>query len=203
MQLIYPVPLLTSLKRKREEEEEDFQPKFQRKEPLRHIMMDSSLATEANELELFDNVRIIAYDPPVNGIKSHWHVIGIPKLTKRSVRDMSKASLEQITTNPSAKLAFMQMHYNTIKDQGHFDNLVRYCQKKKVVYENPIITFSEENKFDLLDRIRELKSQRSKHSPQEMDKFRKDYPFYNSWKTDSIKYRLGKTFVNHLQSLED
>lgn len=32
-----------------------------------------------------------------------------------------------------------------------------------------------------------------------MAKFRKDNPFYNQWKTDCIKYRLG----NHLQSLED
>lgn len=36
-----------------------------------------------------------------------------------------------------------------------------------------------------------------------MDKFRKDYPFYNSWKTDCIRHRLEKIYVSDLQSFED
>lgn len=81
--------------------------------------------------------------------------------------------------------------------------MVKYLGRKTVIYENPEDTFNEENKFDILDKIRELKSAKAKHSPQEMSKFRKEYPFYNSWKVDCIKFRLGKAFVSHLQSLED
>lgn len=157
-------------------------------------------------MELFDSVRIIGYDKPTYNVKSHWHkyIIGVPKITKRNIHDMSKALLETMGfTNPNAKVALMTCHFNTIKDQSHFDNLVNYIKKKTVVYENDSVKFSESNRFDILDKIRELKNNRNKHSKEEMDRFRKDYLAYNSWNSDCIKLRLSKVFSDHLQSLED
>lgn len=116
---------------------------------------------------------------------------------------MSKASLESMgITNPNAKLALMQLHFNQIKDQEHFDNIVKYIKRKQVLMENDNILWRQDNRTSILAKIRELKH-KPKHTPEEMAEFRQDYPNYNSWKGDAIRLRLSKNFTNHLQSLED
>lgn len=58
-------------------------PKMQRIEPLRHITLDYGFANEKNIHELFDHIRLIGYDKPTENSKGHWHVLGIPKISKR------------------------------------------------------------------------------------------------------------------------
>lgn len=80
----------TTSKRSREEDSDDeidFQQsaKAKRCEPLRHITLDYNLATEENIMELFDSVRICGFDAPRNNKPGHWHLLAIPKVTKRLV----------------------------------------------------------------------------------------------------------------------
>ena len=73
-----------TVKRKFEDECEE-QVKFQRVEPLRHCTVDYNLVTKDNIKELFSSIRLIGYDEPKAGVRGHYHVVGIPKFTKRSV----------------------------------------------------------------------------------------------------------------------
>lgn len=72
-------------KRKNEFDDSDVEevPKMQRVEPLRHITLDYQYATEKNIFELFDNIRLIGYDAPTENVKGHWHILGIPRKSKR------------------------------------------------------------------------------------------------------------------------
>lgn len=75
-----------SFKRRLEEDDEDnFEQgaKAKRCEPLRNITLDYSLCDENNIKELFDDIRLIGFDAPRGEIRGHWHVLGIPKCTKR------------------------------------------------------------------------------------------------------------------------
>ena len=73
-----------TVKRKFEDECEE-QVKIQRVEPLRHCTVDFNLVNPDNIKELFSTIRLIGYDEPKAGVRGHYHVIGVPKLTKRSV----------------------------------------------------------------------------------------------------------------------
>lgn len=57
--------------------------KFQRVEPLKHITLDYRFCDEKNIFELFDHIRLIGYDKPTDTSKGHWHVLGVPKISKR------------------------------------------------------------------------------------------------------------------------
>lgn len=72
-------------KRKQEFEDSDIEeiPKIQRIEPLRHITLDYNYANEKNIHELFDSIRLIGYDAPTENSKGHWHILGIPRISKR------------------------------------------------------------------------------------------------------------------------
>lgn len=94
------------------------------------------------------------------------------------------------------------MHFNAIKDEDHYNNIVNYIKRKKLLIENDNILWRQDNRASILSKIRELKN-KPKHTPEEMAEFRRDYPAYNAWKSDAIKLRLSKVFTNHLQSLED
>lgn len=116
---------------------------------------------------------------------------------------MSKASLEAMgIINPHAKLAFTQMHFNQINNEGHYNNIVAYIKRKKVLIENENIKWRQDGRLSLLAKVREIKN-KPKHSAKEMAEFRRDYPAFNSWKTDCIKLRLSKVYSNHFQSQED
>lgn len=100
---------------------------------------------------------------------------------------MSKASLEAMgITNPNAKLALIQLLYNQIKDQEHFENIVKYFKRKTVLMENDNIMWKQDCRSSILSKIRELKN-KPRHTVDEMAEFRQDYPVYNSWKSDAIR----------------
>jgi len=116
---------------------------------------------------------------------------------------MSKASLEAMGIyNMHAKTAFMNMHFNQIKSEEHFENIIKYIKRKIVLFENSDIGFKLDNRQSIISKIRDLKS-RPKHTPAEMAEFRAEYPQYNSWKSDCLKLRLSKAFSDTLQSMED
>jgi hypothetical protein len=57
--------------------------KFQRTEPLKHITLDYRYCDEKNIHELFDHIRLIGYDKPSDNVRGHWHILGVPKISKR------------------------------------------------------------------------------------------------------------------------
>lgn len=115
---------------------------------------------------------------------------------------MSIESLKQLgINNPSAKIAFMAMHFKEIKDQKHFDNCIAYLKRKTVIVDNESLEFKENKRSTLVNRVVSMKN-KPKHSPEEMAEFRQEYPRQNSWKKDCVTLRLSKKDYEEFMSLE-
>ncbi|RNA26198.1 hypothetical protein BpHYR1_039663 [Brachionus plicatilis] len=150
---------------------------------------------------MLENVRIVGVDKESFTGKHHYHVLGVPKLFKRAARVLSKITLEQMgISHHLACQAFHSMHYGEIKDFNHWENLIGYIQKKKVLYENPnIIYVSQGNR--ILETIERMKAP-NKFSAEDMAHFRRMYPEPTSWHGDVIKLKLTKTYTDQLEQME-
>ncbi|RNA16168.1 hypothetical protein BpHYR1_029846, partial [Brachionus plicatilis] len=191
----------TSSKRSREEDEAPMPIKRQRFQILKHCILNASLTSEDTVLELFENVRIIGVDKEGFTGKKHYYILGIPKLFKRAARNLSKITLEQMgISHHLARQAFNSMYYGEIKDFNHYENLVNYIQRKKVIYENTNITWvSQGNR--VMDTIERMKAP-NKFSKDDMAHFRRMYPEPNSWHADVIKLKLTKSYTDQLEQME-
>ncbi|RNA00226.1 hypothetical protein BpHYR1_018376 [Brachionus plicatilis] len=129
------------------------------------------------------------------------HVLGVPKLYKRAARDLSKLTLEQMgISHHLAKQAINSMHYGEIKDHNHYENLVAYIQRKKVIYENANINWIPQGNR-VLDAIKRMKAP-NKFSQEDMAHFRRMYPEPNAWHGDVIKLKLAKSYMDQLEQME-
>lgn len=115
---------------------------------------------------------------------------------------MSIDSLKQLgITNPSAKSAFMGMHFTEIKDENHFNNCINYLRKKTVIIDDDRLEYTGNKTTTLVGRVKTMKK-KPKHTKEEMDEFREEYPRQNSWKRDCVNLRLSKKDYEGFMSLE-
>lgn len=116
---------------------------------------------------------------------------------------MSKASLLAMgIRNPEGKTALLRMHFSPINGEDHYNNIVNYIRKKTLFYEDDTIPYYPGNRKSVLSKIRDIIN-KPKHTPEEMQEFRNDWPEYNSWKKKAVEHRLQKSFTDYLQSCED
>lgn len=68
---------------------------------------------------------MIALDKTGEIVAEHYHVLGLPKMSKRYIRDLSRKNLEKRgLTHPSAKLVYQLMKLVEIQNESHYNNLL-------------------------------------------------------------------------------
>lgn len=212
-QIIYSINQTIMSKRSIEDVQPSTSKKFAndfnvtKKSQMKHFTIDQANFELSQEQikSLFKSIRIMGLDLTPdrnNNVTPHWHILGEEKISQRNMRDMSILNLRNadIKGGLEAKAFFLTANIKFVDSQEYWDNCIKYIKKYTNVYEDKEILFKPPLN-PLWDQM-EKQNKPSKHSKEDMDRFRKQFPIINSWKQVAAQRGYKPHLVKFLTELE-
>lgn len=174
---------------------------------MKHFTIDKGnfQLTDVQIRSLFKSIRVMGLDKTPdrnNNVVEHYHILGEEKISQRNMRDMSLLNLRNadIKGGLEAKAFFLTANIKYVDTQEYWDNCIKYIKQYDNVYEDKEILFKPPLN-PLWDQI-EQQNKPSKHSKEDMERFKQQFPIINSWKQVAAKRGYKPHLIKFLTELE-